>query len=101
MLNVTEDVLSALVSNQLDHTDIVKKLAVYHPEVLLQILHLDDLTYMVQKAYNKDGKANKVAAIKKYRELAGTDLRDAKRAVEKMIDSHQIYVVEVDDNAEI
>lgn len=95
MLNISEEVLAVLVDNNLDHKDVVKKLALHHPDILMRILHVDDLTYAVQAAYNKDfsKKGNKVAAIKKYRELAGTDLKSAKIAVEQLMHKGEVYCI--------
>jgi hypothetical protein len=94
MLNITEEVLAVLISSEINHKDIVTKLAVRYPAVLLTLLHDEDLSYHVQKAYNKGPSANKVEAIKKYRELTGAGLKDSKLAVESMISSNQIFYSE-------
>lgn len=94
MLNISEEVLAALVNNKVDPKEIVSRLAVHRPEVLLQMLHIDDLPFQIQAVYStKPGEKNVVAAIKKYRALAGTGLKEAKLAVEKMVEIGDIRVL--------
>jgi hypothetical protein len=83
MLTISEEALMALVNNKIDANEIVSKLVSFHPEIFLKLLHLDDLVYQIQLAY---GDGNMVAAIKKYRALTGTGLKDAKLAIEEMFD---------------
>lgn len=99
MLNISEEVLVALVTHDINHKDIVTKLATYHPSIFMSLLHLDDLTYQVQRVYSTNkGKKNVIAAIKKYRELTGTDLKTSKLAVEQMSATGAIKVIDWDED---
>ena len=92
MLSISTEVFQALLSKNIDKDQIIMTIATYNPEVLLSALHMDDLTYHVQLAYQSSelGRNDKVAAIKKYRSLTGTNLREAKEAVELMIENKEI-----------
>lgn len=97
MLQISQDALLVLVKNDFDKDQLITRLIQYCPDVFLKMLHDDDLIFQIQMAYSQprspgsDFKGpNKVAAIKEYRRLTGTDLKDAKHAVEAMMETNQI-----------
>ena len=93
MHKISQDVLDVLITKGIDKDQIIADLVKLHPHILLQLLHHEDLPFQIQLAYQStshDDRPNKVTAIKKYRELTGVGLKDAKDAVEAMIDTKQI-----------
>ncbi len=87
MLRITKEALEILVSGKFDRDELIADLVSKHPKMFLSLIHKDDLIYQIQETY---GTGNKVAAIKEYRRLTGTGLKEAKDAVEDMIEAEQI-----------
>lgn len=90
IVKIKTETLDMLIKGELDKDLLIQRLIQYHPEIFVKLAQTEDLQYEIQLAFTEDGKANKVKAIKKYRELTGTDLRDAKEAVELMIENGEI-----------
>ncbi|MBT8355150.1 MAG: ribosomal protein L7/L12 [Desulfofustis sp.] len=94
-MQITQEALVQLAMNGVDKDEIIEKLIMRHPQIFMSLLMADDLIYQIQKVYSSVDKrgTNKVAAIKEYRSLTGTGLKEAKDAVEKMIDTKAIYEI--------
>lgn len=91
MLTISKGTLNILIKGDWDKDALIEKLAVKHPDIFMSLMHDDDLVYQVQLAYYSDkDRPNKVSAIKTYRTLTGTSLKDAKEAVERMIENGDI-----------
>lgn len=84
---ITSEALLEVATNDRIKDDIIRGLIDHHPQIFMSLLHRDDLVYQVQQAYSPMGmnRPNKVAAIKQYRNLTKTSLKEAKLAVESMI----------------
>ncbi len=90
MLTISQEALTVLLNGELDKDELIGRLLQFHPDIFVKLMHIEDLPYQVQLAYydpnDPDARPNnKVRAIKKYRELTGTDLKTAKKNVEDML----------------
>lgn len=94
MLQITPELLLSIIKGGIDKDEIIAKLVERHPDIFLRLVHDDeDLLYQIQLSYcppDGDGMLRKVSAIKRYRQLTGTDLRTAKAEVDKMISDGEL-----------
>ena len=83
MIRISLSDLDALLKGNFDKDAMIFNLAKRYPDVFEKLINFDELEDEIEKAYKgASNDTNKVAAIKKYRELTGTGLKEAKDAVE-------------------
>lgn len=83
MLNISQDAFNRLFNHEFTDTEIVTALARRYPEIFIKLLDKNDVTYKLQEAYGPD--KNKVRAIRAYRSIYSTSLREAKDIIEDFI----------------
>ena len=99
-LTIPTDLLISLIKG-IDKDELILKLVTHYPDIFVNLMHYDNLQLRVQQAYYLPGsveytayenvpRVNKVRAIKEYRTLTGASLKDAKLAVEQMIERKHI-----------
>jgi hypothetical protein len=95
-VTISTDVLDQLITGTLDKDKLIQRLIQFYPEIFVRLTMDDDLSFEIQRAFSSSTSpgANRVAAIKRYRELTGTKLPDAKKAVDDMIDKGIIIMKE-------
>jgi hypothetical protein len=93
MLSIKIESFQQLVEEGVDRDRILENLLKHRPEVFVEMLNLvddNDIIAQVSTAYwegygSSQSSNNKVAAIKKYRELTGMGLKESKDQVDDWI----------------
>jgi len=88
-MEISPQHLLSLLTKGIDETEIIARLAKYYPKIFVHLIMMDELEEKCQEAFSSGDSlgGKKVAAIKTYRTLTGTDLRTAKEAIEEWINS--------------
>lgn len=87
---------TSLAKHGANRDEIFEKLLQYRPEVFIELYHMDEIVEEMTKQLNqlreKGNRVGLVSAIKIYRSITGTELKDAKRQVELYIDQGLIVI---------